>query len=169
MSHWKFIKGYNVSNIDGFVSLVFMNYCHTIVVAINADVSNVLFQLDWTYFNRLLLLDKIADLNIGGKMTFFDEFSQGNSDPLSFFWYKDLSIFSMLSPSSPFSLHFGLNIIEEDSSGCCTHGIVVRFIAHNDDIIFRFKPCYFLDKYGFNNMLLFLWSSNLSDKILDCC
>lgn len=48
---------------------------HAVVVTIDADISDVFFKLDWTDFDRLFFFYQIADLNAGGKMTFFYEFS----------------------------------------------------------------------------------------------
>ena len=107
-------------------------------------------------------------MDAGGEMTLFDKFSQSNGDPFSFFADKDLSIFGMFTPSSPFSLNLGLTVVEENSGGSCTHGIVIRFIAHHNNVVFRFQPCDFLDEVSFDDMLLFFWSSGLFSEIFDC-
>lgn len=101
-------------------------------------------------------------------MTFPHEFSQGYCHPLSFLWHKYLSCFGVLAPGSPFPLDFGIAVVQKYSGGSSTHRVVIRLVAHNNDVILWFQPGNFLDEDSFDHVLFFLGGSNLFYKFLDC-
>ena len=102
------------------------------------------------------------------EVAFPHEFSQGDCHPLSFFRHEDLSCFGVLAPGSPFPLYFGIAVVKKYSGGSSTHGVVIRLIAHNNDVILRFQPGDFLDEDSFDHVLFFLGGSDLFDEFLDC-
>ena len=132
-----------------------MDDSHTIVDAVDADISHIFFEFNRTDLNGFFFLGQITDLNAGSKMSLLDEFLQSYGYPLSFLRHKYFTVFGVFTPSPPFALYFGLYVIEEDASGGCAHRIVIWLVAHHNYVIFGFEPGNFLHVDGLDDMLLF--------------
>lgn len=73
----------------------------------------------------------------------------------------------MLTPGSPLTFLATFHIVKENFGGRGTHRVIVRFVAHHDDLVFEFEPGYFLNVKGFDDMLFFLWGTDLLQELFD--
>lgn len=164
----KFIKRCNKSYIDSsFSALIFAHYTEPIIMPIPINMYNFIFYLKATYLKWIFFSNEICYLNCSSKMILFDELFKWNSNPITSLWNKNLSISSVFTPSTPFFLLSCLNIIKEYL--CCWYinGIIINFIAHNNNPCVSFDPWYFLGMRSFNDILFFFWEFQLALKFLN--
>ncbi len=109
-SHNQLIKCNNITHIDTLTTLILVNNSKSVIFPIPSDITNFFFDLNTDYL-KLFLATDVTDLDCSCKMVLFNEFFHDYSYPISSFRHEYLSLFGMVTPSPPFSLSPGLNII----------------------------------------------------------
>lgn len=99
-------------------------------------------------------------------MIFLYKLFHPNCHPITFAGNVNLTIFSMLTPSSPFSLLLCLDIINKHSGYCHINGVIINFIAQADNRVVL-KPSYFLDMHSSEQITFFFGSFELLLKLFN--
>jgi hypothetical protein len=100
-------------------------------------------------------------------MISFDELFHWNGNPISFFRNENLSVSSMLTPSSPFSLLLCFDVIDENLGHSNINRIVINFIAETNQWDIILEPGNLLNERNPQTIQLLFWCMNFLDEDVD--
>ena len=129
---------------------IFVNDGKFITLEVPRNISDDLFDFNWTDFNWIVSSEQISDLDYCWVMILFQKLSHDNCNPITSFTYNNITLLNMFGPGSPFSFNFSFDIVNENFGSSHWVGIVIDFITKADNWFVILKPRYFLNVIGFD-------------------